>query len=227
MNLKTAVNAKTPRGQDARDRELTETATVFVVDDDASVRTALARSLLTAGLKAKTFASAREFLNQGPPGSPGCLVLDVRMPGLSGLELQAELNARDIRIPIIFITGHGDIPLSVKAMKGGATDFLTKPFKLGNLIRAIREALQQDEFLQASRAKNAEVQRCIETLTPREREVLDLVVKGRLNKQIGEELGAAESTIKVHRGRVMNKMQVQSVADLVRDMAGLAPKHRE
>ena len=206
---------------------ITAKATVFVVDDDASVRKALARSIQTANLNVKVFASAREFLDQGPPGSPGCLVLDVRMPGLSGLELQAELNSRNIRIPIIFITGHGDIPMSVKAMKGGATNFLTKPFKLGNLIRAIREALQQDEFLQASRAKNAEVQRCIETLTPREREVLDLVVKGRLNKQIGEELGAAESTIKVHRGRVMNKMQVQSVADLVRDMAGLAPKHRE
>ena len=199
-----------------------ETATVFVVDNDPSVRKALARSLLTAGLKVKTFASAREFLDQGPPGSPGCLVLDVRMPGLSGLELQAELNARDIRIPIIFITGHGDIPLSVKAMKGGATDFLTKPFKLGNLIRAIREALQQDEFLQASRAKNAEVQRCLEKLTPREREVLDLVVKGRLNKQIGEELGAAESTIKVHRRRVMEKMQAPSLAELVRVLEGLA-----
>ena len=194
----------------------TERATVFVVDDDASVRKALARSIQAAGLNVKTFASAREFLDQGPPEGPGCLVLDVRMPGLSGLDLQAELNSRNIQTPIIFITGHGDIPVSVKAMKGGAVDFLTKPFKVKNLLEVIQEAIKKDERLQASRAEKAEVQRRIQTLTPREREVLGLVVKGLLNKQIAAELGAAERTVKVHRGRVMQKMQVQSVAELVR-----------
>ena len=206
---------------------ITAKATVFVVDDDASVRKALARSIQTANLNVKVFASAREFLDQGPPDGPGCLVLDVRMPGLSGLELQAELNSRNIRIPIIFITGHGDIPMSVKAMKGGATNFLTKPFEIAKLLEAIREALKQDKGLHASRLESAEAQRRIQTLTPRERQVLGLVVKGRLNKQIADELGASERTIKVHRGRVMYKMEVKSVADLVRDMAGLAPKHRE
>jgi FixJ family two-component response regulator len=194
----------------------TEKATVFIVDDDASVRKALARSIQTAGLNVKTFASAREFLDQGPPEGPGCLVLDFRLPGLSGLDLQAELNSRNIRTPVIFITGHGDIPVSVKAMKGGAVDFLTKPFKVNNLLGAIRDAIKKDERLQASQAQSVEVQRRIQTLTPREGEVLGLVVKGLLNKQIAAELGAAERTVKVHRGRVMRKMQVASVAELVR-----------
>ena len=202
----------------------TEKAAVFVVDDDASVRKALARSIQAAGLNVKTFASAREFLDQGPPEGPGCLVLDVRMPDLSGLDLQAELNSRNVQTPIIFITGHGDIPVTVKAMKGGAVDFLPKPFKVSNLLRVIQEALKKDERLQASRAENTEVQRRIQTLTPREREVLGLVVKGLLNKQIAAELGAAERTVKVHRGRVMHKMQVQSVADLVRAVEQVKPE---
>jgi len=202
----------------------TEKAAVFVVDDDASVRKALARSIQAAGLNVKTFASAREFLDQGPPEGPGCLVLDVRMPDLSGLDLQAELNSRNVQTPIIFITGHGDIPVTVKAMKGGAVDFLPKPFKVSNLLRVIQEALKKDERLQASRAENTEVQRRIQTLTPREREVLGLVVKGLLNKQIAAELGAAERTVKVHRGRVMHKMQVQSVADLVRAVERVKPE---
>jgi FixJ family two-component response regulator len=190
--------------------------TVFVVDDDASVRKALARSIQAADLNVKTFASAREFLDQGPPESPGCLILDVRMPGLSGLDLQAELNSRNIRTPVVFIAGQGDIPTSVKAMRGGAVDFLTKPFKVSNLLGAIHQALHKEERLQASRAQQAEVQRRLQTLMPREREVLHLVVKGLLNKEIAAELGAAEKTVKIHRGRVMRKMQVQSVADLVR-----------
>ena len=191
-------------------------ATVFVVDDDASVRRAVARSLQAAGLDVKLFASAREFLNQGPPEGPGCLVLDVSMPGLSGLDLQAELNSRNIQTPIIFITGHGDIPASVKAMKGGAVDFLTKPFKPKDLLAVIKEAIKKDEHLQVARIEKARIQACVQSLTPREHEVLGLVVKGLLNKQIAVQLGAAERTIKVHRGRVMQKMQVQSVADLVR-----------
>jgi len=143
---------------------------------------------------------------------------------LSGLDLQAELNSRNVQTPIIFITGHGDIPVTVKAMKGGAVDFLPKPFKVSNLLRVIQEALKKDERLQASRAENTEVQRRIQTLTPREREVLGLVVKGLLNKQIAAELGAAERTVKVHRGRVMHKMQVQSVADLVRAVERVKPE---
>jgi FixJ family two-component response regulator len=141
------------------------------------------------------------------------------MPGLSGLDLQTELNSRNVQTPIIFITGHGNIPATVKAMKGGAVDFLPKPFNVKDLLRVIREAIKKDERLQASRAQSTEVQRRIQTLTPREREVLGLVVKGLLNKQIAAELGAAERTVKVHRGRVMRKMQVQSVADLVRAVA--------
>ena len=183
----------------------TERATVFVVDDDASVRKALARSIQAAGLNVKTFASAREFLDQGPPNGPGCLVLDLRMPGLSGLDLQAELNSRNVQTPIIFITGHGDIPVTVKAMKSGAVDFLPKPFNVKDLLRVIQEAIKRDEGFQAFRAENTEVQNRIQTLTPREREVLGLVVKGLLNKQIAAELGAAERTVKVHRGRVMKK----------------------
>jgi FixJ family two-component response regulator len=200
-----------------------EAATVLVVDDDASVRKALARSIQAAGLNVRTFASAREFLDQGPPDGPACLVLDVRMPGRSGLDLQAELNSRNIRTPIIFITGHGNIPVSVKAMKGGALDFLTKPFRVKNLIEVIREAIKKDERLWASRAEMAEVQCRIQTLTPRERQVLGLVVQGLLNKEIADALGAAERTIKVHRGRVMQKMQVQSVAELVRAVERVKP----
>ena len=189
--------------------------TVFVVDDDPSVRKALERSIRAADLNVKTFTCAAEFLDHGPPEGPACLVLDIRMPGLNGLDLQAELNSRNFRTPVIFITGHGDVPASVKALKGGAVDFLLKPFNWSDLLRSIHQALKQDEALQAVRAEEAEVRCRIQTLTPREREVLDLVVKGLLNKQIAIQLGAAERTIKVHRGRVMHKMEVQSVADLV------------
>ena len=193
-----------------------ENATVCIVDDDPSVRKALVRAVQTAGLRAKPFASAREFLDQPPPEGPVCLVLDILLPGLNGLELQVELNSRNIEIPIIFITGHGTVPMSVKAMKRGALDFLTKPFKVANLLGLIQEALHKDASRQIARAATADLQRRCQALTPREREVLDLVVKGLSNKQIASELGAAERTIKVHRGRVMKKMQVVSVADLVR-----------
>jgi len=190
--------------------------TVFVVDDDPSVRKALGRALQAAGLPVKTFESAQEFLKQDRPEGPACLVLDVRMPGLNGLDLQAELNARNLHTPIIFLTGHGDVPMSVKAMKRGAADFLTKPFQMESLLRAIQEALEKDTRQRAARAGIAQVQDRLATLTPREREVLDLVVQGLLNKQIAAELGAAERTVKVHRGRVMQKMGVASVAELVR-----------
>ena len=170
----------------------------------------------SAGLKVKTFASARELLDQGAPPGPGCIVLDVCLPGLSGLDLQTELTSRNIQTPIIFITGHGDIPMSVKAMKGGAVDFLTKPFVDQDLLEVIQEALQKDERLKAAQTERAEIQHRLQTLTPREGEVLRLVVKGRMNKEIAAELSLSEKTVKVHRGRVMRKMQVQSVAELVR-----------
>ncbi len=191
-------------------------ATVFVVDDDASVRKALARLIQSVGLQTKTFASAQELLDQAPPEGPGCIVLDVRMPGLNGLELQAELTGRNIQTPIVFITGHGDIQMSVRAMKSGAVDFLIKPFNDKELLGAIKTAIEKDEYFKAAQTEHSEIQRRHQTLTPREREVLGLVVKGRMNKEIAAELGAAEKTVKVHRARVMQKMQVQSVAELVR-----------
>jgi len=189
--------------------------TVFVVDDDHGMRKALERLCQSAGLKVKTFASASEFLDHGAPESPACIVLDVRMPGLSGLDLQTELTARNIQTPIVFITGHGDIPMSVRAVKAGAVDFLTKPFRNRDLIRAIRDAISTDVRLKESQVEQQTIERCLQTLTPRERQVFEMVVKGMLNKQIAFELGTSEQTIKVHRGRVMEKMQVTSVAELV------------
>jgi RNA polymerase sigma factor (sigma-70 family) len=189
--------------------------TVFVVDDDPSMRKALERLCRSAGLKVKTFASAREFLDRGAPDGPACLVLDVRMPGLSGLDLQAEIAARNIQTPIVFITGHGDIPMSVKAMKAGAVDFLTKPFRHRDLMAVIRQAISKDVRLKESRGEQRAVAERLQSLTPRERQVFEMVVKGTLNKQIAFELGTSEQTIKVHRSRVMEKMQVASVAELV------------
>ncbi len=189
--------------------------TVFIIDDDQGVCKALCRLIQSVGLQAKAFASAQEFLDAYQSADPGCLVLDVRMPGLSGLELQDLLAARNIHIPIIFITGHGDVPMSVKAMKDGALDFIQKPFSDQVLLDAVQTALAKDA---AARRKNAErdaILQCFNCLTPREREVLRLVVAGRLNKQIAVELSASEKTIKVHRGRVMKKMQAASLADLV------------
>ena len=189
--------------------------TVFIVDDDLSMRKALERLCQSAGLRVKTFASAREFLDRWTPESPACIVLDVRMPGLSGLDLQAEIATRNIQAPIVFITGHGDIPMSVKAMKAGAVDFLTKPFRHKALIAVIPEAISKDVRLKESQMEQQTNERCLQTLTPRERQVFEMVVKGMLNKQIAFELGTSEQTIKVHRGRVMEKMQVSSVAELV------------
>ena len=192
-------------------------STVFLVDDDPSVRRALARLIKSAGYQVQTFVSAREFLDRMPDSmGPACLVLDVRMPGLSGLDLQRELQSADATLPIIFITGHGDIPMSVKAMKDGAVDFLPKPVKDKDLLRAIEPALARSLRERAARDELEKIQSRVETLTAREREVMSLVVKGWLNKQIASELGTVEKTIKVHRARVMDKMQVDSVAELVR-----------
>ena len=189
--------------------------TVFVVDDDPSMRKALARLCQSAGLKVRSFASAREYLDAAVPESPACLVLDVRLPGLSGLDLQAELAARRVQTPIVFITGQGDIPTSVRAMKAGAVDFLTKPFRNKDLVAIIREALSKDVRLQSAQSERDVIQSRLDSLTPRERQVFDLVIKGLLNKQIAAELGASEQTIKVHRARVMEKMGLASVAELV------------
>jgi RNA polymerase sigma factor (sigma-70 family) len=191
--------------------------TVFVVDDDAAVRKSLERLLKSAGYHTEGFASAEEFLERwlGDP-VPGCVVLDILMPGLDGLQLQQQLQTSTDGIPIIFITGHGDIPSSVRAMKAGAVDFFPKPFKDGELLKAIRQAMERDHQQRSQRAERAAVARLFETLTPREREVMALVVRGMLNKQIAFALGTSEKTIKIHRGRVMAKMKVDSVADLVR-----------
>jgi FixJ family two-component response regulator len=191
---------------------------VFLVDDDASVRRALARLIKSAGHQVQTFASAQEFL--GTPGSvaekAGCLVLDVRMPGLTGIDLQRELQSKNCNLPIVFITGHGDIPMSVKAMKAGAVDFLPKPVKDTVLLGAIEQAMLRASRNRAARQKVEDAQRRVETLTSREREVMPLVARGLPNKIIAFELGTVEKTIKVHRARIMRKMQVQSLADLVR-----------
>jgi len=188
---------------------------VFIVDDDASVRKGLERLVRSVGLLGKTFASAPEFLQCAASDSPSCLVLDVRMPGVSGLALQETLAASGHRIPIIFITGHGDITMSVRVMKAGAVDFLPKPFNDQDLLEAIQEAIARDRQAREQWAVLQDIERRVALLTPRERDVLGLVVAGLLNKQIAAELGMSEKTVKAHRAQVMEKMQVSSVARLV------------
>jgi FixJ family two-component response regulator len=197
---------------------MTDPRTVFLVDDDASVRRALTRLIKSADYTVQAFASGRDFLAywRAMDEGPACLVLDVRMPGLSGLDLQHELQAAHTLLPIIFVTGHGDIPMSVKAMKEGAVDFLAKPVKDKDLLRAIDHALARANHDHAERRELEDIQRRVKSLTPREREVMTLAVRGLLNKQIAFELGTVEKTVKVHRARVMEKMKVQSFAELVR-----------
>ena len=190
--------------------------TVFIVDDDASVRRALSRLFRSVGYEAETFASAKTFLESGPDASPGCIVLDVRMPRMSGLDLQVELASQGADLPIIFITGHGDIDMAVKAMKDGAIDFLPKPFDDQDLLDSVSRALQYHGSVRTSNDRRREVVERFGRLTQREREVFERVVKGMLNKQIGFELGTTEKTVKVHRSRVMEKMEAESLADLVR-----------
>jgi FixJ family two-component response regulator len=193
-----------------------ESPRVFDVDAEPSVRKSLRRLLAAAGYRVEVFASAGEFLAQRASTAVGCLVLDVQMPDLNGIELQAALAASNRCLPIVFITGHGDIPTSVRAMKAGAVDFLAKPFDEKDLLQALARALELAQEQGLERGERTEIERRVATLTPREHEVMLHVIAGRLNKQIAANLGAAEKTIKVHRGRMMQKMQVQSVADLVR-----------
>ena len=203
-------------------RASTGSGVVYVVDDDESVRRAMARLIRSTGLDVETFPSASAFMQRKVLDRPACLLLDVRLAGSSGLDLQSDLGEAQRALPIIFLTGYGDVPTSVRAMKGGAFDFLQKPCDDRELLDAIARALARSRQGQAETAERRELQRRVETLTPREREVLALVVTGRLNKQIAVELGAAEKTIKVHRGRMMKKMGAESVAELV----GMAQKLR-
>jgi RNA polymerase sigma factor (sigma-70 family) len=196
--------------------------TVFIVDDDASVRDALKRLLRSVGLRCELFGLAQEFLRYRRPDLPSCLVLDVRLPGTSGLDLQRQLADAEIQIPIIFITAHGDIPMSVRAMKAGAVEFLPKPFRDQDLLEAIHIAMERDRTRRQRETEIAAVRARFETLTPREREVVAMVVSGMPNKRIATEIGIAENTVKVHRSRAMDKMQALSLADLVKMVERLA-----
>ncbi|MCP4757355.1 MAG: response regulator transcription factor [Proteobacteria bacterium] len=204
------------------------TPIVTIIDDDASVLRSLGRLVRSIGLEVETFISAHDFLECTRSTESACLILDVRMPGLSGLDLQEELSARNLGIPIIFITGHGTIPMSVHAMKAGAVDFLQKPFNDQELLDCIQKAIKQNDLARRQRAEADDIRRRVEELTPREREVFALVTTGMLNKQIAGELGVGEKTIKVHRARVMQKMQADSLAHLVRlaDKVGIKPPEK-
>jgi FixJ family two-component response regulator len=218
------MGSLSPRGGQSRPDSSTPSAPiVFVVDDDVSVRESLEALVRSAGWKPETFASAQEFLARSRPDVPSCLVLDVSLPGLSGLDLQNRVAADRVDMPIIFITGYGDVPMTVRAMKAGAVEFLTKPFDDGVLLNAIRQAIERSRTALDREAEMRALRECQSSLTTREREVMALVVRGLLNKQIGGELGISEITVKTHRGHMMRKMKADSVADLVTMAAKLRP----
>jgi two-component system response regulator FixJ len=194
---------------------------VFIVDDDAAVRRSIRMLIRTIGIEAEAFASAKEFLDAYDPNRPGCLVLDVRMPGMSGLELQEKLSDMDANLPIIFVTAHGDVPMAVNAMRSGAVDFIQKPFRDQELIDRVQQALEQDARSRAALAGKEEIQRRVSTLTPREREVMEMVVAGRANKVIAANLSLSERTVEIHRSRVMKKMEAESLPQLVQMMVSL------
>jgi FixJ family two-component response regulator len=190
--------------------------TVFIIDDDRGMRQAVQDLVESVGLRAESFATGQEFLGRQPTSNPSCLVLDVRLPQMSGLDFQRQLTEIGMQIPIIFITAHGDVPMSVRALKSGAVEFLTKPFRDQDLLDAIQQALQRDRAAREQQADILDVHERYQTLTPREREVMALVVSGLLNKQIASEIGASEATVKIHRGNLMQKMQAESLIELVR-----------
>jgi FixJ family two-component response regulator len=203
-----------------------EQPVVFVIDDDAAVREGVEDLLRSVGVEVRSFRATRDFMRSERPDAPGCLVLDVRLPGLSGLEFQRELAKSDIHLPIIFLTGHADIPMSVGAMKSGAIEFLTKPFREQELLDAIQLGIERDRARRHDVAAVAELRKRFEALTAREREVMGLVVTGRLNKQIAADLDVSEMTVKVHRGQVMQKMRARSLVELVRMADRLGIEHR-
>ena len=215
----------TQRSSSAKSVGSTDQPIVFVVDDDASMRQALARLLQSVQLRVEVFASPQEFLQSERPNVPSCLVLDVRLPGLSGLDFQAELLKADVRMPIVFITGHGDIPMSVRAMKAGAVDFLAKPFRDQDLLDAVTTAIQRDQKRREHENAMTDLRAHFSSLTPREREIMALVASGLMSKQIAAEVGLSEITVKVHRSHLMKKMGARSVADLVRmaEALGVTP----
>lgn len=210
--------------QHQRNATTEQIPTIVVIDDDASMRKALENLLKSVGFEVELFSSPQEFLQSGRPDRPGCIVLDVRFPGRSGLDMQRDLTNAEVQLPIIFITGYGDIPMSVRAMKAGAVEFLTKPFREQDLLDAVGTALDKDRARRVGEMRLAELRTRYETLTARERQVMSLVVAGRLNKQIAGELGVSEMTVKMHRRQVMRKMQAAGVAQLVRlaDQLGIA-----